>query len=51
MTSIVSGAIMYTVLVANTVALMTDADLTSKAYKNKVRKKCGIKRYKYFIHK
>lgn len=37
MTSIMSGALMYTVLVANTVALMTDADLTTKAYKNKVK--------------
>lgn len=29
---------MYTVLVANTVSLMTDADLTAKAYNNKVKK-------------
>lgn len=29
---------MYTVLVANTVSLMTDTDLTAKAYKNKVKK-------------
>ncbi|KAF5909939.1 potassium/sodium hyperpolarization-activated cyclic nucleotide-gated channel 1-like [Clarias magur] len=36
MTSIMSGALMYTVLVANTVALMTDADLTAKAYKIKL---------------
>ncbi|KAK2868995.1 hypothetical protein Q7C36_000866 [Tachysurus vachellii] len=36
MTSIMSGALMYTVLVANTVSLMTDADLTAKAYNNKL---------------
>ncbi|XP_065104979.1 potassium/sodium hyperpolarization-activated cyclic nucleotide-gated channel 1-like [Paramisgurnus dabryanus] len=36
MTSIVSGAIMYTVMVANTAALMTDVDITAKAYKNKM---------------
>lgn len=38
MTSIVSGALMYTVMVANTAALMSDVDITSRAYKNKVKK-------------
>ncbi len=37
MTSIVSGAIMYTVMVANTAAMMTDVDITSRAYNNKVQ--------------
>ncbi|KAA0715866.1 Potassium/sodium hyperpolarization-activated cyclic nucleotide-gated channel 1 [Triplophysa tibetana] len=36
MTSIVSGALMYTVMVANTAALMSDVDITSRAYKNKM---------------
>ncbi|XP_072541264.1 hyperpolarization activated cyclic nucleotide-gated potassium channel 5 isoform X2 [Salminus brasiliensis] len=36
MTSIVSGALMYTVLVANTVALMTDADIPARIYKSKM---------------
>lgn len=36
MTSIVSGAIMYTVMVANTAAMMSDVDITARAYKNKV---------------
>lgn len=38
MTSIMSGALMYTVMVANTAAMMTDVDLTARAYKNKVQK-------------
>lgn len=33
---------MYTVLVANTVALMTDADLTAKAYKIRVQDQTPI---------
>lgn len=37
MTSIVSGALMYTVMVANTAALMSDVDITARAYKNKVK--------------
>jgi len=37
MTSIVSGAIMYTVMVANTAAMMSDVDITARAYKNKVQ--------------
>ncbi|KAG9271355.1 potassium/sodium hyperpolarization-activated cyclic nucleotide-gated channel 1-like isoform X1 [Astyanax mexicanus] len=36
MTSIVSGALMYTVLVANTVALMSDADIPARIYKSKM---------------
>ncbi|XP_016143951.1 potassium/sodium hyperpolarization-activated cyclic nucleotide-gated channel 1-like [Sinocyclocheilus grahami] len=36
MTSIVSGAIMYTVMVANTAAMMTDVDITARAYNNKM---------------
>ncbi|RXN18137.1 potassium sodium hyperpolarization-activated cyclic nucleotide-gated channel 1-like protein [Labeo rohita] len=36
MTSIVSGALMYTVMVANTAAMMTDVDITARAYKNKM---------------
>ncbi|NP_001418276.1 potassium/sodium hyperpolarization-activated cyclic nucleotide-gated channel 2-like [Danio rerio] len=36
MTSIMSGALMYTVMVANTAAMMTDVDLTARAYKNKM---------------
>ncbi|KAL6484815.1 hypothetical protein MHYP_G00068600 [Metynnis hypsauchen] len=36
MTSIVSGALMYTVLVANTVALLTDADIPARIYKSKI---------------
>ncbi|TRY89759.1 hypothetical protein DNTS_000006 [Danionella cerebrum] len=36
MTSIVSGALMYTVMVANTAAMMTDVDVTARAYKNKM---------------
>lgn len=39
MTSIVSGAIMYTVMVANTAAMMSDVDITARAYKNKVQEK------------
>lgn len=39
MTSIVSGAIMYTVMVANTAAMMTDVDITARAYNNKVQGK------------
>ncbi|XP_026074821.1 potassium/sodium hyperpolarization-activated cyclic nucleotide-gated channel 1-like [Carassius auratus] len=36
MTSIVSGAIMYTVMVANTAAMMTDVDIPARAYQNKM---------------
>ncbi|CAB1347292.1 unnamed protein product [Coregonus sp. 'balchen'] len=36
MTSMVSGALMYTVLVANATAMMTNVDAPAKAYKNKV---------------
>lgn len=36
MVSMVSGALMYTVLVANTAAIITEGDPTAKAYKSKV---------------
>lgn len=34
--SMVSGALMYTLLVANAAAMMTNVDITAKAYKSKV---------------
>lgn len=36
MTSMLSGALMYTVLVANAAAIITNVDQAAKAYKNKV---------------
>lgn len=36
MTSMVSGALMYTVMVANAAAMMTNVDAPAKIYKNKV---------------
>ncbi|XP_031438848.1 potassium/sodium hyperpolarization-activated cyclic nucleotide-gated channel 1-like isoform X2 [Clupea harengus] len=36
MTSMVSGALMYTVMVANAAAMMTNVDAPSKLYKNKL---------------
>ncbi|XP_066542020.1 potassium/sodium hyperpolarization-activated cyclic nucleotide-gated channel 1-like [Hoplias malabaricus] len=46
MTSIVSGALMYTVLVANTVALMTDADIPARIYKSKMN---DLEEYMVFL--
>lgn len=36
MTSMLSGALMYTVLVANAAAIITNVDQAAKAYKDKV---------------
>ena len=48
MVSMVSGALMYTVLVANTAAIITEGDPTAQAYKSKV---LSAEKQNMFLHR